>query len=101
MLVSRLCLAVGLVPFPAFCTELFLTVQPIQVCNTLGTSCADPTRELFAPFVNAVWRQANITVIFLPWQTINSDLDDSGSGITDLFLNSPTALTPTSKYMYL
>jgi hypothetical protein len=101
MLVSRLCLAVGVVTFPVFCSELFLTVQPIRVCNSAGTSCADPTRELFAPFVNAVWTQANITVTFLPWQTINSDLDYGGRGITDPFLSNPTALTPTSKYVYL
>jgi hypothetical protein len=101
MLVSRLILALGFLALPAFSSELFLTVQPIQVCNSAGTSCGDPTRQLFEPTVNAIWAQANITVTFLPWETIDNDAYFSGTALTDLFLSNPSALTPSPLYSYL
>lgn len=49
-----------------------LTVQPIQVCDDAGNSCANSGRELFEDFTDAIWMQAGIDVTFLPWNTFNS-----------------------------
>lgn len=51
---------------------LTLAVQPIQLCNDDGTSCANSGRELFTAETNKIWSQADIRIDFLPWSVQNS-----------------------------
>jgi Metallo-peptidase family M12B Reprolysin-like len=49
-----------------------LTVQPIQVCNDVGASCANSSRQLFLAETQKIWAQASINVSFLDWNIYNS-----------------------------
>jgi hypothetical protein len=75
-------LAVLLLTLPACASELYLTVQPVQVCDDAGVNCANPTQELFPDFVNTVWAQASITIQFLPWMTLDDSNLYNGIGLT-------------------
>ena len=50
---------------------LSLTVQPIQVCDDAGTTCANSALELFTAETQKIWDQAEIVIDFLSWQTVN------------------------------
>lgn len=50
---------------------LSLTVQPIQVCDDAGTTCANSALTLFAAETQKIWDQAGILVKWLDWQTVN------------------------------
>ncbi|MEO0537106.1 MAG: zinc-dependent metalloprotease family protein [Cyanobacteria bacterium P01_A01_bin.123] len=71
-------LAVGLSTTLASCTgvlggPLVLEIQPIQVCNNSGTTCAG--MDLFAAATQKIWAQADIEVVFLsPNKLFASDL---------------------------
>ncbi len=86
---------------PAFGEELYLNVQPVQICDSTGVNCADPAQQLFSDFTNKIWAQANITVNFLPWDVVDSTSDYSGTGFTDPFKTDPHSLAPNSSIDYL
>lgn len=68
-----------------------LKVQPIQVCNDAGASCANSSRETYESFTDQIWAQAGINVEFLPWNTFHSTSYlsiDSNAEIDNLFLES-------------
>lgn len=67
---------------------LTVMVQPIQVCDDGGMNCANPALELFEPEGDKMWAQADIDLMFLPWQQVNdsSKLDEDMFG--DLGLNA-------------
>ena len=48
-----------------------LVINPIQVCDDLGTICANPSLELFEAETDAIWMQAGIDIEFLPWSVMN------------------------------
>lgn len=52
--------------------DLKLVIQPIQICNDDGTSCANPDLKLFEAEGDKIWSQAGIDLEFLPWITQNS-----------------------------
>jgi hypothetical protein len=73
----------------AFAAPLQLTIQPIQVCNDAGTSCANTALELFEDVGNKIWAQAEIILSFLSFNVFDStafldadfgDLLDPGHG---------------------
>jgi hypothetical protein len=51
-----------------------ITIQPIQVCNDTGLSCANAGQELFAEAGNKIWAQAGLSLDFLSFATFNSTL---------------------------
>lgn len=71
-------LAVGFSTTLASCSgiirsPLVLYIQPIQVCNDSGTTCAG--MDLFEAATRKIWSQANIDVVFLtPNRLLDSDL---------------------------
>jgi len=87
---KALILTLVLTALPAVASELYLTVQPVDVCDDSGAHCAGD--QLFSDITNAIWAQAGITVDFLSMETIDSTLDYSGTALTDTFLNDPVAL---------
>jgi hypothetical protein len=64
----------------------FVTVQPIQVCNNAGTTCANPAQKLFDPETDKIWAQAGIDIRFLPFHAFNdsSFLDTSTAEFNNL-----------------
>jgi hypothetical protein len=50
----------------------FVFVQPIQVCNDLGQSCANSNQKLFAEETNKIWKQADIEIVFLDFVKLNN-----------------------------
>ena len=48
-------------------------IQPIQICNDAGASCANGGRQLFEPEGDKIWAQAGIDLVFLPWNTLNNE----------------------------
>jgi hypothetical protein len=62
-------------------------VQPIQVCNDAGGSCANPSVTLFEAEVDKIWQQAGIDVQFKPVVQFNSTLFQNimGAGEPTLF----------------
>jgi hypothetical protein len=61
-------------------------VQPIQVCDSTGAHCGDPSEQLYSTITNAIWAQAGITVDFLTWETVDilntvSTVGDGSFGI--------------------
>ena len=51
---------------------LQVTIRPIQVCDDGGGSCANPTFNLFTAETSKIWAQADISINFLGWMTVNS-----------------------------
>lgn len=49
-----------------------ISIQPIQVCTSDGSKCAD-TSNFFVAETNKIWAQAGYTVDFLATKTINRD----------------------------
>ena len=49
-----------------------VNIQPIQVCDDAGANCANTGLELFLAETNKIWDQAEITMNFLGWMTVNS-----------------------------
>lgn len=47
-----------------------LVIQPIQVCDDLGASCANPGRSLFTDATRAIWLQAGIWFTALAWESV-------------------------------
>jgi hypothetical protein len=50
----------------------YLTIQSIQVCMDNGTTCANPTREVFNTATSTIWAQAGVEVRFDEWTVLNS-----------------------------
>ena len=50
----------------------YVTVQPIQVCNDAGTACADV--NLRNDFMQKIYEQAGLGVIFLPTVQYNNSM---------------------------
>ncbi len=67
--------------------DRFVTIQPIQVCNDAGASCANAAQTLFEAEGDKIWAQAGIDVQFLNWTTINESdfLNPTGAQLTTLF----------------
>jgi hypothetical protein len=86
-IVARL-VAFALLAIPAFGSELYLNVQPIDVCDGSGVNCADPSLQIYSTIINEIWAQANITINILPWRTIDNTSDYSGTGITCEFTST-------------
>jgi hypothetical protein len=42
-------------------------IQPIQVCNDLGTSCANTSQTLFEAEGDKIWAQAGLDLSFYSW----------------------------------
>ncbi|MBE9227285.1 hypothetical protein IQ264_17810 [Phormidium sp. LEGE 05292] len=92
----QLFLGFSLLTFPAVMMEKVLAatidrrvvVQPIQVCNDLGNSCANPDRKLFEAETDKIWAQAGIDVDFLSWNIFNETdfLSVTGSEFNSLTL---------------
>jgi len=61
-----------------------LVVNPIQVCNDAGTTCANPDRELFLAETDKIWSQAGIDVKFLDWRVMNDSDALSIDPLSDL-----------------
>jgi hypothetical protein len=57
---------------PAFAASFEVTIQPIQICQDDGTSCANPLQTLFEAEGDKIWSQAGIDLLFLPWHTLNN-----------------------------
>jgi hypothetical protein len=51
-----------------------IMIQPIQVCNDTGLSCANAGQELFAEAGNKIWAQAGLSLDFLSFTTFSSTL---------------------------
>jgi hypothetical protein len=75
--------------------SLFVHVQPIQVCADDGTNCANSIaggspadKQLFPAITDKIWAQANIDVVFAPWQTVNSSAMLNEDDFSDLGLNA-------------
>ena len=51
-----------------------IMIQPIQVCDDTGFSCANAGQELFAEAGNTIWAQAGLSLDFLNFTTFNSTL---------------------------
>lgn len=75
----QLFLCLSLLTFPAVIVEKVLAatidrrvvIQPIQVCNDFGSSCANPDRKLFEAETDKIWAQAGIDIDFLSWNVFN------------------------------
>jgi hypothetical protein len=50
-----------------------LLVQPIQVCTT-GGDCGNPGRQLRPEMTQVIMDQANMQIIWLPWNTFTDDM---------------------------
>lgn len=66
---------------------LSLTVQPIQVCDNAGTTCANSALELFPAETQKIWDQAEILINFLPWQTVNDSARLNEDDFSDLAMS--------------
>jgi hypothetical protein len=42
-------------------------IQPIQVCDDFGNSCANSAQQLFEAEANKIYAQASLSLVFLPW----------------------------------
>ena len=62
--------------------DRFFTVQPIQVCNDAGGSCA-PT-PMFQAETEKIYAQAGVAPIFLPTTQLNNTALLSSSSVVDL-----------------
>lgn len=63
--------------------DWYFTIQPIQLCNDAGASCAPI--PLFAAEVEKIYRQAGVAPIFLPTtQLNNTTLLTTSTGITSV-----------------
>jgi len=71
-LVGMCVASVVVVSESAFAAPFQVTVQPIQVCQDDGTSCANPLQTLFEAEGDRIWAQAGIDLLFLPWHTLNN-----------------------------
>lgn len=80
----------------------YVTVQPIQVCNSAGTSCAGGTLsnfDLFAQATRKIWAQAGIEVRFEDWNIFNNDTYfpySPGSEYYDLLSETGNGASPAS-----
>jgi hypothetical protein len=70
--------------------DLTVTIQPIQICNNAGVSCANPTRRLFEAAGDKIWAQAGIDLAFLPWVQFNNAafVNPNGGQLRTLFTGS-------------
>ena len=65
----------ALAPAALALSTMYVGVQPVQVCNDGGASCANDSRELFRDEMDKIWAQADMSIQFLPWLTVDdSDL---------------------------
>lgn len=90
----QLVLCFSLLTFPAVMMEKVLAatidrrvvIQPIQVCDDLGSNCANPDRKLFEAETDKIWAQAGIDIDFLSWNIFNETdfLDLSSFEFNDL-----------------
>jgi len=55
---------------PAF--AMIVNILPIQVCDNDGNNCANSGQELYLAETNKIWAQADITMNFLTWTSINN-----------------------------
>ncbi len=94
MLCSSLALVgVGLISTSAsaMAIDRRVTVQPIQVCNSVsdgGGGCANQNQQLFAAETNKIWEQAGIEINFLSFRQFNNTsykTIDNYSELYDLF----------------
>lgn len=71
-----------------------LTIQPIQVCDDGGGSCANSAQELYLDATNKIWAQAGLTFNYLGFTTTNSStfltLEDQ-TEVDSLFSTAPGA----------
>jgi hypothetical protein len=63
---------------------LSVSIRPIQVCDDAGLNCANPTLNLFSGETSKIWAQADITVNWLGWQTVNSSSRLNEDAFNDL-----------------
>jgi hypothetical protein len=71
---------------------LQVNVQPIQVCDDAGLNCANSAFELFLEETNKIWAQAEITMNFLGWTTVNSSAQLNEDAFGDLGLNADSSI---------
>ena len=75
-------------PVQAATIDRVVTVQPIQVCNDAGDTCANSAQQLFVAETNKIWAQAGIAFNFLSFRQLNTtsflEVDD-GAELDDLF----------------
>lgn len=51
-------------------TTYQLVVNPIQVCDDAGVTCANANRELFLAETDKIWAQAGLDIMFLDWKVM-------------------------------
>jgi hypothetical protein len=71
---------------------LMVNVQPIQVCDDAGLNCANSGLELFLNETNKIWSQAEITMNFLSFMTVNSSAQLNEDDFGDLGLNADSSI---------
>lgn len=80
----------GAMPLLSWGGPLQVTIRPIQVCDDGGGNCANPTFNLFTAETSKIWAQADITINFLGWQTVNSSARLNEDNFSDLGNLSPS-----------
>lgn len=66
-----------------------VTIQPIQICQDDGTSCANSGQTLFEAEGDKIWAQAGIDLVFLAWAQynetdfLNLSVDSDNDGFTE------------------
>ena len=60
-----------------------INVLPVKVCDDDGANCANNAGELYLTYTNKIWAQANLTINFLPFATINKTSYQTFTSIPD------------------
>lgn len=60
-----------------------IIVQPISVCNDIGTDCANPSGQFFETETDKIWDQAGVDISFLPMTSINASSFQHITGETE------------------
>jgi PEP-CTERM motif len=71
---------------------LTFDLQPIQVCADDGTSCANPSLELFEAITDKIWAQADIDINFLDWLVVNDSNKLDETNFDDLTANASPSI---------
>jgi hypothetical protein len=78
----------GTMPAAAVLIDRTINIQPIDVCNTDGTGCADGGGLIASSFsaTEAIWAQAGLNITFLPVE----DYDNSAYTTTSVSVDAAT-----------